>query len=223
MSIGSRQTRRGFTLVELLVVIAIIALLIAILLPAVAGARRQAVTLKCKAELQQIGQAYFLYAIDYKGYWPVSSVDRYDDLTTAYWQNIIAKFVTRAKVGTSSTTDQEAEQARRSIVWGCPAFEGYFTGTIGGYNRVQTGYGMNAEAKFREDYPSPANLSLSGSPTATRADEKALIRDYNVSTDPATGKLITGRWMRSTEFTRPSTLVLIADFRVSSLDAFMPA
>src|SRR5688572_12005086 len=134
MSRRPEKTRDAFTLVELLVVIAIIAILIAMLLPAVNAARRQAATVKCKAHLAQIGQAFHLYAIDYIGYWPVSSDGDYDGLQPAYWQNLIGKFVTRGKVGTSSTNDQEAENARRSIIWGCPTFDGYFTGTIGGLN-----------------------------------------------------------------------------------------
>jgi len=204
--------RRGFTLVELLVVIAIIAVLIAILLPALNAARRQANSVKCKASLQQIGQAYFMCAIDYKGYWPVAAAEDYDDLTPAYWQNIIARYVTKSKIGVTSTTDQDAIFARRSIIWGCPVFEGYFTGTIGGVNRLQTGYGMNSEARMREDYPSPTNLSLSGSPTATAPIEKALIRTYSW-----------GRWMKQTEFTKPAQRALIADCRFWSLEALNPA
>src|SRR6267378_7666634 len=108
MFLRAHPFRRAFTLVELLVVIAIIAVLIAILRPALNAARRQANSVKCKASLQQIGQAYFMYSIDYKGYWPVAAVEDYDDLTTAYWQNIIGKYVTRAKIGVTSTTDQDA-------------------------------------------------------------------------------------------------------------------
>ncbi len=58
---------RGFTLIELLVVIAIIALLRAILMPALARVRKQARTVTCLALLKQWGTIWSMYCDDNNG------------------------------------------------------------------------------------------------------------------------------------------------------------
>ena len=59
-----RHHRKGFTLIELLVVIAIIAILIAILVPSLNRARKQAKFMRCKANLKSYGLMAFMYADD---------------------------------------------------------------------------------------------------------------------------------------------------------------
>lgn len=62
------RKRSGFTLIELLVVIAIIALLMAILMPALSRVKKQAQMVTCRARLREWGLVFKLYTDDYDGY-----------------------------------------------------------------------------------------------------------------------------------------------------------
>ncbi len=61
--------KHGFTLVELLVVVAIIAILAALILPALARARESARRAVCASNLKQMGEVFHMFADEYHGDW----------------------------------------------------------------------------------------------------------------------------------------------------------
>jgi prepilin-type N-terminal cleavage/methylation domain-containing protein len=73
LSHRSQLLQKGFTLIELLVVIAIIAILAALLLPALAKAREKAVRILCTSNQKQWGVAVTMYGNDNREYFPANA------------------------------------------------------------------------------------------------------------------------------------------------------
>jgi len=131
--------KHGFTLIELLVVIAIIAILAAMLLPALAKAKAKAKTIACTSNSKQIALAFLMYAGDNGDSFPPLNTGNFpNELTTNWWFQVLDT----GKYLTSSSTSNN--------VWRCPAVRDsdisaaatvYFKSPCEGYGPLESGSG----------------------------------------------------------------------------------
>ncbi len=111
-SLSFRSLSRHFTLIELLIVIAIIAILAALLLPALNSARDKAMAVKCLSNLKQQGAGFLQYAMDNNERVPCSATPGTHSVHYA-WRLAIAPY-TGTKAEKKYLFDNEPE-ARNSI------------------------------------------------------------------------------------------------------------
>src|SRR4030095_10249602 len=86
-----RASNRGFTLIELLVIISIIAILAALLLPALSRATEQGRRVKCQSNLKQLSLALLMYSGDY-GVYPSEIALQAQPDRTLFWNDRLIQY-----------------------------------------------------------------------------------------------------------------------------------
>jgi prepilin-type processing-associated H-X9-DG protein len=140
--------------------------------------------------------------------------------TNAYWINFLQKYVAGKKnLGTSSATDAEAIDAANSVLWGCGAFQRYSSTALGGFNRVQNGYGWNYMPTYTATNPPLGTAYPAGAlDVGTVRGLNSFVRSTNNWTTGITG----GTWFKLSNYAQASERAISGDAQFWLIEALAP-
>jgi len=196
--VARRQCVAAFTLIELLVVIAIIAILAAMLLPALARAKQRALQMQCLNNLKQLGLGFMIYVGDYSDIMPAdgSNSAGWHAEDWIYWRpdplHPLSQSQVVAVLKTGASTNSFLCPADRTPF--DPGRNYFYSYTLNGQKTVQNGMGSSWNGPGGSWVPykysnirSPAGkIMLVEEPTRFSRDEMPLTPSPTLADD--------GRW-----------------------------